>query len=305
MSSDQSPTQSPATRPSAKRYPAKTVRARLTAAAARLEAASAPSAPRDARLLLGWATGWSAVEVATAEADPAATLTPDAETRFEAALVARAQRQPVAQIMGSREFFGRRFIVTPDVLDPRPESETLVAEALAAIAPGAPARILDLGVGSGCLLLSVLAERPGAIGVGVDISAAALEVARRNAEALGLADRAQFQEGDWAEHLTGRFEALLCNPPYIPAGEIGALDPEVREWEPRGALTPGEDGLAIYRLLAPQLANLLAPGGAALFEVGRGQAEAVAALLRAEGGHVRVIKDLGGTPRVVCRALQR
>lgn len=295
MSSDPPPT----THPSPKRYPAPTVRARLTAAAARLQAASAPSAPRDARILLGWAAGWSAAKVATAEADPAATLPAEADARFEAALTAREQRQPVSQIIGSREFFGRRFIVTPDVLDPRPESETLVAEALATIAPDASARIVDLGVGSGCLLLSLLAERPRATGVGVDISAAALEVARRNAEALSLADRVRFQVGDWAASLFERFDAVLCNPPYIAAAEIGALDPEVREWEPRGALTPGEDGLAVYRLLAPALSDVLAPGGAALFEVGHGQADAVASLLRAAGGQVQIVKDLGGTPRVV------
>lgn len=216
--------------------------------------------------------------------------------RFEAAIAARKSRQPVAQIVGKRAFYGRDFIVTPDVLDPRPETETLVAAALSAPAR----RVLDLGTGSGCILLSLLAEWPGATGIGTDISAAALAVAWRNADALGVADRATFLQGDWAEGVTGHFDLIVSNPPYIATDEFGSLDPDVRDFEPIIALTPGDDGLGAYRRLLPQAARLLAPEGRLLVEIGPDQAGAVRALGQGAGLRAQqVLPDLDGRDRVV------
>ena len=186
------------------------------------------------------------------------------------------------------------------MLDPRPESEALVDRALAALPPGEPARILDLGVGSGCLLLSVLAERPLTSGLGVDLSPEALAVAAANAAALGVADRAVLQRGDWTDGLAERFDLVLCNPPYIAADEIPGLAPEVRLWEPHLALSPGADPLAAYRRLAPEIATLLVETGEALFEIGLGQAKPVGDLFRAADLTVDCFADLGGTLRVVC-----
>lgn len=285
----------------------------LRVAVIRLRAAEAPDPVRDARRLMRFALGQSAE--AFAAADPGQALPPEALARFAAAIDARAARQPVSQIIGERLFHGRRFRVTQDVLDPRPESELLVDLALAAVADSAaPARVLDLGTGSGCLLLSILAAAPDAVGLGLDQSAAALGVARENAARLGLQDRAGFAEWDWREpwppvepslgasRLTGGFNVLVCNPPYIPASTVDDLAPEVRLWEPRAALTPADDpgdGLSAYRRISALLDPILAPTGAALFEVGAGQAEAVAALLTAKGWRAETARDLDGRARVV------
>jgi release factor glutamine methyltransferase len=206
-------------------------------------------------------------------------LPPEAAARFDAAVAARAVRQPVAQITGRRQFWGRAFEVTRDVLDPRPETETLVAAAL----EEAFARVLDLGTGTGCLLLSLLAERPAATGLGVDLSPAALDVARRNATALGLSGRAAFREGDWTAGLCGRFDLIVSNPPYIAAAEMAGLAPEVRDWEPHLALSPGGDGLDAYRRIAAGVGALLAPSGRLILEMGPTQADAVAALMADAG----------------------
>ncbi len=270
----------------------------LARAVAVLSDAGVTEAQRDARRLMAWA----------AELEPAAlgialherrALPAAAAARFEAAVARRADRVPVSQIVGGRWFYGRWFAVTPAVLDPRPESETLVAQALAHLPVDRPARLLDLGAGSGCLLLSVLAERPEAAGEGVDVSADALAVAARNAAALGLSARAVWRRADWLTGAVGRFDAILCNPPYIPEAAWRDLAPEVRRHEPKGALTPGPDGLEVYRRLAPRIGSRLAPGGAAFFEVGAGQAAAVAALFDAAGLTARCAADLDGRDRVV------
>lgn len=273
-----------------------TRRRALSAAIDTLRAAGAPDPARDARLLLRWAEGISAADLAAA---PDALIDGAAAARFREAVARRAERRPVAQIIGQRAFYGRDFEVTPDVLDPRPESEALVEAALDRLPGDRAARVLDLGVGSGCLIVSVLAERSRATGVGVDQSAAALAVAARNARALGVGDRLDLRQGDWLLGIEERFDLILCNPPYIPEAEMAALEPEVRLFEPAAALTPGGDGLAVYRALAPALRGQLAPGGSALFEVGDGQAADVAALLRAQGLGTAVIADLGGKQRVV------
>jgi release factor glutamine methyltransferase len=210
----------------------------------------------------------------------------------------RAARQPVAQILGRRQFWGHSFRVTPDVLDPRPETEVLVAEALAEPV----SRLLDLGTGSGAILLSVLSSSPASTGIGTDLSQAALAVARGNARALGLAARAAFRHGNWFEAVAPgcSFDLILSNPPYITQAELAALDPEVRLWEPALALSPGGDGLDAYRAIAAGALARLTPGGRLAVEIGPTQARAVGDLMAAAGlRDPRVVSDLDGRPRVV------
>ncbi len=270
------------------------LRAALDAATGRLAAAGVAGAARDARLLVAEAAGLAPDRLALALDAP---LAPDQAARLDAMLADRARRRPVAQILGRRLFWGRRFEVTGAVLDPRPESETLIE---AALAGPPPARVLDLGVGSGALLLTVLAERPEAGGLGVDASPGALAVARRNADRLGLAARVELREGDWFEGVAGVYDLVLCNPPYVPREAIADLAPDVRDWEPHSALTPGPTGLEAYQAIAPGLRAHLAPGGRALFEIGAGQAEAVCAILRGAGlSDLAILPDLDGRGRVV------
>jgi release factor glutamine methyltransferase len=266
----------------------------LRAAVVRLRDAGVADAPRDARRLLAYAIGVAPDRV-TLHLD--AAMTPAQAEAYEAALRARAARQPVSQIVGLRAFWGREFRVTRDTLDPRPETEVLVAEALSEPFH----RILDLGTGTGCILLSCLAETPGATGVGVDVSAAALRVAAENAARLGLEARAEFRQGDWFEGVAGRFDLILSNPPYIAADEMAGLAPEVRDWEPALALTPGGDGLDAYRAIAAGALAHLEPGGRLLLEIGPAQGAAVVALLVKAGlAGARILTDLDGRDRVVC-----
>lgn len=265
----------------------------LAAGVARLAAAGIDDAPRDARRLLAHALSIAPDRLALHLRDPADDA---ACARFDAAIAARARRQPVSQITGRRRFWGRDFAVTRDVLDPRPDTETLVAAALDRPA----ARILDLGTGSGCILLTLLAEWPHARGTGTDISNAALAVAAANATSLGVADRTSLVRADWTAGLVGPFDLIVSNPPYIAADELPGLAPDVRDWEPPGALSPGPDGLAAYRAILPALPALLAPGGRVLLEIGPTQGEAVAALARAAGlGGIVVLPDMDGRDRVV------
>lgn len=215
------------------------------------------------------------------------------ETAYETMLARREAGEPVAYITGEREFWSLPLRVTPDVLIPRPDSETLVEAGLEA----GFARVLDLGTGSGALLLAVLSERPQATGLGVDASAAALAVARVNAAALGLTGRADFRLGDWGAQISERFDLILCNPPYVETGAI--LSVEVRDFEPASALFAGADGLDDYRILVPQLPALLAPGGRAVLEIGWTQAEAVLALAAQAGLAGEVRRDLAGRHRAL------
>lgn len=269
----------------------------LAGAAAQLQAAGIEGAAGDARRLLAFSMGIGGDRLTLHLMD---ALTPDAEARLEAAVAARARRQPVAQILGERLFWGRRFRVTPDVLDPRPETETLIAAALEAEF----ARVLDLGTGSGAIVLTLLAERPGATGVGVDLSEPALAVARWNAESLGIASRAEFKRSDWFSSVVGRFDLIVSNPPYIAAAEMADLAPDVRDWEPHLALTPGGDGLDAYRAIAVDVAPYLLPGGCLIVEIGPTQGRAVADLLAAAGlCAVEVRPDLDGRDRIVTARL--
>jgi release factor glutamine methyltransferase len=265
----------------------------LAQAAQRLAAAGIADAPREARLLLRWASGLDAAALGLHldESSPA-----DEATRLAEALTARAARRPLSHITGCRAFWQHDFIVTPDVLDPRPETETLIALALDG---PAPATIADIGTGSGCILLSLLAAWPEARGIGIDASAASLAVARRNADRLGLSARAAFRHGEWLDPLTEPLDMVVSNPPYLATAELAALSPEVAA-EPRMALDGGADGLDAYRAITSALPRLLRPGGRVLLEIGPTQGKAVAALLAASGLHETAISpDLDGRPRVV------
>jgi release factor glutamine methyltransferase len=224
-----------------------------------------------------------------------------APAAFEPLLARREKGEPVAYIIGRRAFWTIELEVGPGALIPRPDTETLLEAAVAYFRGRAPRRILDLGTGPGTLLLAALAEWPGATGLGIDVSEAALSYARRNAERLGLAARAEFRPGDWTEKVEGEFNFICCNPPYVEAG--APLMRDVAEWEPTGALYAGADGLDAYRRLAPAFAPRLAPGGIACLEVGDGQAGAVTALLAAEGFRVDRRADLAGHVR--CLLLSR
>lgn len=257
----------------------KTVGRVLADARKALTEAGVESAALDARLLVAAALGATVEHVI---AWPERSLDETAAARLGALLERRVAREPMAQILGRREFWSRDFAVTADVLTPRPDSETLIAAVLEQLDRARPARILDLGVGSGCLLLTLLSELPHATGVGVDRSAAALAVAARNAETLGVAARTTLVRGDWTAGLDGQFDVVVSNPPYIPRGDLATLPPEVRH-EPRMALDGGEDGLHCYRALAAGLPGVLTPTGFAVIEIGAGQAENVTGILRHAG----------------------
>lgn len=265
----------------------------LRLAIPRLEAAGVEGAGRDARVLLAFALGVTPDRLTLHLPDEMAGAQVEA---FEAALVAREARQPVAQITGRRLFWGLWFRVTRDTLDPRPDTEALVAEALAEPF----LKVLDLGTGTGCILLSCLKGMPMARGVGVDISEAALVVASDNSRNLGLEDRARFLHSDWFGAVTGAFDLIVANPPYIAAEEMAGLAPEVRDWEPHLALTPGGDGLEPYRVIARGAPARMMPGGRLLVEIGPSQGEAVSALFRAAGLEgIRILPDMDGRDRVV------
>ena len=274
----------------------------LSSATTRLSAAGIPDPRREARLLLAMALGWDAARVL---AYPESPLDAEAERRLEGLLARRARREPISRILGHREFWSLRFELSPSTLDPRPDSECLIEAALASLPErGRPYRVLDLGTGTGCLLLALLSELPQAWGLGVDRAGEAAATARRNAAALGLADRARFVIGDWATSITGDWHAILVNPPYIASGAISGLMPEVAQHEPRLALDGGKDGLGAYRGLLPQIARLLAPQGVAAIELGEGQAAAVASIATAAGLAIRGIRhDLAGIER--CMTLGR
>ncbi len=267
---------------------------RAQAAAARLLAAAGVATPRtDARILLAFAAGVPRDRLVLL-GDQA--LTGPVAEAYSQALAQRAARVPVSQITGRRDFFGREFEVTRDVLDPRPDTETLIELALR----HSFGRVLDLGTGSGCILLTLLAERPDSSGVGTDISAAALAVAGRNATTLRLNARATFIASDWFAGVSGRFDLIVSNPPYIAEADLASLEPEVRDHEPRVALTPGGDGLGAYRAIGAGLGAHLAPAGRVLLEIGPTQAGDVESILvRAGLREIAAHRDLDGRDRVV------
>lgn len=251
----------------------------------------------DARLLVGHATGLDLTGLAVAAQR---TLGPDEATRLSEAAWRRLAGEPVARILGEKEFWGLSLRLSPTTLVPRPDTETVVEAALAAMAGRTPARIADLGTGSGALLLALASEWPQALCIGTDIDEDALRTARANARRLNLAERAKFARCNFAAALAGPFDLIVSNPPYIPSAEIAMLAPEVREHDPRRALDGGEDGLVAYRTLIPQAAALLAAAGVLIVEVGAGQSEPVARLMSDAGLTGQPTRlDLGGIPRAV------
>lgn len=271
----------------------------LVDATARLKAADVAETPRlDAILLLEQASGLSGNDI---RLSPETVILSEAVARFEMLLQRRLAHEPVSKILGIREFWSLDFRTSRDVLDPRPDSETLVAAVLAALPDrAAPLRLVDFGTGSGCLLLSLLHELPNAAGLGVDLSPAALAIARENAQRLGLADRAAFREASWGEGLEQVFDILISNPPYIDSAVVPTLEPEVAQYDPHLALDGGADGLEAYRRLCPDLARLAAPGAFVALEIGLGQDVAVSGLLAGQGfKEIAVLPDLSGIGRVV------
>ncbi len=266
----------------------------LALAQQRLARAGLDQPRREARLLAAHLLGVS----------PGTLLAPDVQldsVAFEALVARRAGREPLAYITGRQGFWTLTLDVSPDTLIPRADSETLIEAALAAL-PGRRQvrRVLDLGTGTGCLLLAALSEYTDAFGVGVDLSPAASDLARRNAGASGLASRAAFLAGDWAAALSASFDLILANPPYIDSPAIAGLMPEVGGYESHRALDGGADGLRAYAALMPQLAQRLAPGGVGVLELGAGQEQAVADLAAQAGlSHVATRPDLAGTPRAL------
>lgn len=268
----------------------------LAAAVQRLKVADVPDAANDARILLAHAVGIERSRLTLVLPDE---IPLDVAARFDAVITARCNRQPVSQIVGSREFYGRDFIVTPDVLDPRPETEFLVEAALAVPFEN----VLDLGVGSGCILLTLLLERANTWGAGTDVSPAVLKVFNANRAKYNLEGPAVLQQSNWFDNL-GRIDALfdliVSNPPYISALEMPSLAPEVRNWEPEIALTPGGDGLDAYRIITAGAPQYLTPNGHLIVEIGMTQADAVRSLFEAAGFEgITTLQDMDGHDRVI------
>ena len=287
----------------------RSVRDLMRVAAARLDQAGTPDAATDARRLVAHALG---IERETLLRDP--DITPDAAAiaRLTALLARRVAHEPVARIVGMRDFYGLSLSLGPATLDPRPDTETVVTIARhiaqrMARTDGQPLRLLDLGTGSGAIALALLTELETAEAVATDINADALAVARANADRLGLAGRFRFVVSNWLDQVDGRFDLIVANPPYIPTADISDLPPDVARWDPRAALDGGPDGLDAYRAILGAIGRVLAPGGWAVFEVGAGEADAVSALATAHGlvavpTDWPLLRDLGGIVRCVVAA---
>lgn len=270
----------------------------------RFAARGFPAAAMEARMLICGVMGCDAAALLSR---PDLPVDADRCRVLDSWVARRLAREPVGRILGEREFWSMRFRLAPDTLEPRPDTETVVAALLRhfdARAARPPRRILDIGTGSGAILVALLHEMPAAVGLGTDLSLQALVTARANAERHGVAGRARFVCADYCRGVAGRFDAIVSNPPYIPSGEIDALAPEVARFDPRIALDGGADGLRAYRALVPAAADLLRPDGVLALEVGAGQAGAVAALaVRAGFGRIDTVPDLAGHDRVVVALL--
>jgi release factor glutamine methyltransferase len=281
-----------------------TIAAALRRASGELRSAGIEDAGNDARRLLAWVLGLSGAQLLSRSE---LTLSPEQSAAFDRCIARRRGREPVARIVGAREFYGRSFAISPATLDPRPDSETLIETTLEIIEHEGrrtqPLRILDVGTGTGCLLLTLLAELPNATGVGTDISKAALDVARENARRLGIAGRADWLACDALEGVDGPFDILVSNPPYIRTDEIAGLAPEVSRFDPHLALDGGSDGLRFFCRLFGRVAAVV-PDGWIVLEVGYDQADAVADLLATDvpaldRSNVRISRDVTGMRRCV------
>jgi release factor glutamine methyltransferase len=279
----------------------------FAAAASRLRAAGIATPELDARVLLCHAAGLSHEAYVAHARDK---LPDDATRRLESAIARRLKREPVARIAGTREFYGRNFMLGEDTLEPRPDTETLIEAALDIVREKGwrekPIRLLDLGTGSGCILVTLLAELPLATGLGTDLKAGALAMAAANAAAHGVVSRAAFVAADWLDGVSGQFDLVLSNPPYIESGEIAHLASEVASYDPRLALDGGADGLDAYRRIAAHAREVLAAEGRLILEIGAGQGDDVAAILTRAGLRLEErgsLPDLAGRPRAVVAGL--
>ncbi|MGR3804567.1 peptide chain release factor N(5)-glutamine methyltransferase [Marinibacterium profundimaris] len=265
----------------------------MATATARLRAAGVQDPARDARLLLAHAARIEAARVTLIAPED---LEPEIAERYDRLIALRSVRVPVSHLVGERAFYGRRFKISRDVLDPRPETEALIEAALAEPYD----KVLDLGTGSGCILVTLLAERPASRGMGVDLSEAACLQASANAVLHRVQERARIVVSDWFSHVDGRFDLIVSNPPYIARSEMSDLAPEVRDHEPGMALTDGGDGLGAYRAICADAAGHLAVGGRLIMEIGPTQGESVAEIcLDAGFGEVEILPDLDGRDRVI------
>jgi release factor glutamine methyltransferase len=278
-----------------------TRRALLKQAGERLAAGGIETAALDARLLFQAASGLRHEDIV---AEPDLSVPPDVAVRFSMFIERRGKFEPVSRILGTREFYGRSFRVTADVLDPRADTETLIGVALALANGKGPVRILDLGTGSGAIAVTLLAELPKATAVASDLSAAALTMAKDNAEALGVAGRASFAQANWFEGIGGKFDLIVSNPPYIPLGDIAGLAPDVREFDPPRALDGGPDGLEAYRRIAGGAGGHLSPKGHIVLEIGAGQENTVNNLFK-EQGFVRESRHFDLAGHVRCLVFNR
>jgi release factor glutamine methyltransferase len=290
-------------------FTCRTIREAVRTATAFLDEAGTPDAATDARRLVAHALG---ISRETLLREPDLTIDEAAVARLAAILGRRAAHEPVARIVGARDFYGLSLALGTETLDPRPDTETVVtiarhlADRMERHDSG-PLRILDLGSGTGAIALALLSVFPDAEAVATDISAAALDIARANAERHGLADRIRFLESHWLDSVEGRFDLIVANPPYIPTREIEGLAPEVAQWDPAAALDGGADGLDAYRAILRDISASMKPVGWAVFEVGAGQAGDVSALAQAHGLATapltwELLRDLGGTVRCVVAA---
>jgi len=280
----------------------------LVGAAAVLREAGIATPELDARLLLCHAAGLSHEAYVAGAGGP---VQPATLARFGTAIDRRLKREPVARITGTREFYGRGFTIAPPALDPRPDTETLIEAALAVVERRGwrdqTLSLLDLGTGTGCILVTLLAELPRAQGLGTDLSPSALALAAANATRLGVGSRAAFMAADWLDGIAGKFDLVLSNPPYLASGEIAGLAPEVAAYDPMLALDGGPDGLDAYRRIAAGASAVLAEGGRLLIEIGAGQAAQASDIFRAAGLKLdpsqAIGRDLAGRPRVVACSL--
>jgi release factor glutamine methyltransferase len=281
-----------------------TVNQAFIGAAARLREAGIDTPELDARALLCHAAALSHEAYIARAREP---LAPAALACLDRSIARRLEREPVSRITGTREFYGRSFEIASQALDPRPDTETLIDAALALVQRNGwrdrNLRLLDLGTGTGCILVTLLAELPNAAGIGTDLSQAALGLAAANATRLGVASRAAFVAADWLDGIGGEFDIVLSNPPYLATGEIAGLASEVAAYDPRLALDGGPDGLDAYARIAAGVPAVMAEGGRLLVEIGASQAEQVSAIFRAAGldldRHQAIARDLAGRPRVV------
>ncbi len=276
----------------------RTLGASIMEASEILQTAEVENPRREARLL---ACHFFDIDMAKVLGRPELEISEDQVVVFQQGVARRANREPMSHILGEKEFWGLPFKVNQHTLTPRPDSETLIEAVLEKIEDkSAPLHILDLGTGTGCLLLSLLSEYPNAQGIGVDLSEAALAVAKENAQSLGLSERMKFVQGSWFEGITGKFDIIISNPPYIPRRDEGILEPEVAEYEPHMALFGGMDGLHCYRAITMEAGVFLNPNGLLILEIGVHQAEDVSGLV-GESGFKEIIvkKDLAGIERCV------